>query len=142
MNIHTYEKDTDGDTPPENIGLNLERESTNHSVCAICMLTFCVDETVAWSLRLTTCAHVFHSSCLREWFKASDGYNCPYCRGDFRGSKDGSTFSILQIDEQRQARTINEMLVNKGVIGSQIICNRNECRFCIRDGHGLTLPEA
>ncbi len=75
---------------------SLLRETSNplDSVCAICMLTFRVDDFVAWSLRLSPCTHVYHTSCLRQWFRTTDGYTCPYCRGDFRGPMDGNMLTI------------------------------------------------
>ncbi len=41
--------------------------------CAICLETVCAD-----SVDITTCAHVFHWTCIAEWSKISQ--TCPICR--------------------------------------------------------------
>jgi len=106
------------------------------SVCAICMATFRVDDIVVWSLRLTSCKHVYHTSCLREWFRTSNRYECAYCRGDFRGPIDGTLLTINGV--VNQVGTLNEIDDDDDrgevVHTSQI---RQWGRFCTR--HGLIL---
>ncbi len=133
MNLSTKHEDADDTKNPPNItDSSLSRETSNplDSVCAICMLTFRVDEAVAWSLRLTTCSHVYHTSCLREWFERSNRYGCVYCRGDFRGISDS--------DVHRQIAIMNEEYSDEGDGRSPIMDNRKRGCFCLR--HGLMLP--
>lgn len=40
--------------------------------CAICL------EDIGTGSRLKNCKHVYHTECIREWFKKKQ--NCPVCR--------------------------------------------------------------
>jgi hypothetical protein len=99
------------------------------------MLTFRVGDLVAWSLQLTTCSHVYHTSCLHEWFTTSNRYECVYCKGDFRGPP--------QSDVHRPVGSMNEENDDEHGISEDdpslpIMDNRKKGCFCIR--HGLMLP--
>lgn len=45
-----------------------------HPECSICLAPF----GDADEIRLTSCDHVFHSRCLKNWFKVN--HTCPLCR--------------------------------------------------------------
>ncbi|XP_064455677.1 uncharacterized protein LOC135366744 [Ornithodoros turicata] len=45
------------------------------AICVICMELLVGRENV-----VTTCGHVFHRQCLREWFTSQEGSQCPQCR--------------------------------------------------------------
>lgn len=45
--------------------------------CPICMESFAESDVLSWS-PTTSCQHVFHHECLKEWLLYHD--NCPYCR--------------------------------------------------------------
>lgn len=57
-------------------GVKIETETVERE-CSICMERFEKDDIVSWS-PTTTCLHVFHHECLKEWLLYHD--NCPYCR--------------------------------------------------------------
>ncbi len=156
VNLSYDTLEDDGQKPSQNNRITLEREFSNplDSVCPICMLTFRVDDFVAWTLSLTTCSHVYHTSCLRERFKSSHNYECLYCKGDFRCRMDcPKEFTYLQRDFHDQAGTMNkknndydesdETAHNENDDGkglAQILGHRKEGCFRIRYGHGLRLP--
>ncbi len=140
MNIYNLEDD--------NLHLNTElalgREFSNpsDSVCLICHLTFRVDDTVAWSLRLTSCPHVYHSTCLRRWFQTSRRYECVYCKGDFRGSSQRVLpRQVGTMNEDNDDDDDNNIIYDDGRPISAIMgIDRETGCFCIRHGHGLMLP--
>ncbi|EAR97704.3 zinc finger, C3HC4 type (RING finger) protein (macronuclear) [Tetrahymena thermophila SB210] len=47
--------------------------------CAICLQTFEENEVM---IEIVQCKHLFHSECIKVWFKNS--VLCPYCRNDVR----------------------------------------------------------
>lgn len=47
------------------------------TMCAICQ------EEVSCATRLRTCGHLFHGSCIDQWFQLNP--RCPVCRDDIRG---------------------------------------------------------
>ena len=49
-------------------------ENSSFESCAICIERYNVDSRVAI---LENCNHMFHDTCITEWFKKS--YNCPMC---------------------------------------------------------------
>jgi hypothetical protein len=124
-------------TTPTTAGLDLEsgyNKSNLDCICPICLDVFRVGDTVAWSLRLTSCPHVFHSECIQLWLTSSH-YDCPCCRGDFHTR----TWARISSADHDAARTVNESIVKRGHCGGiMLIEKRNQGRFCIR--HGLMIP--
>jgi Ring finger domain len=54
-------------------------EDSDAKECPICMETFSVGDIVSWSPNTkTSCTHVFHHECIKEWLLRSG--NCPCCR--------------------------------------------------------------
>lgn len=47
--------------------------------CTICQDRFTVGENI---LRIDFCSHIFHTPCIRQWFRSS--VRCPLCRHDIR----------------------------------------------------------
>ena len=45
--------------------------------CSICYVDFQADQLIT----ITRCRHLFHQSCLREWFEKATLKTCPFCRG-------------------------------------------------------------
>ena len=79
-------------------GLDVESCSRHSLDCPICLEAFREDDHVAWSLRLTSCSHVFHSVCIQRWLASS--YTCPCCRGDFQCPSDDLTL----LETRKQGR--------------------------------------
>lgn len=52
----------------------------NNASCSICLQCFEIGHEVS---EVTSCAHRFHSKCLRMWIPTSA--TCPYCRQDLDG---------------------------------------------------------
>lgn len=50
------------------------RDSLNDTKCSICLEDFIVDE----SIKQLRCEHIYHISCLEEWF--NEKRICPLCR--------------------------------------------------------------
>lgn len=48
----------------------------DHEDCGICQ------EPKIHSLQILRCGHVFHVSCIQNWFKADHKNSCPLCRSD------------------------------------------------------------
>jgi Ring finger domain len=71
----TLAQDDDQDLEDAYCGY-IEPETTEKE-CSICMEQFEKDDIVSWS-PTTTCLHVFHHECIKEWLLYHD--NCPYCR--------------------------------------------------------------
>ena len=68
--------------------------------CAICLEAFSVNNDIAWSARLTTCPHVFHSECIKRWLASS--FDCPCCRGDLNCREfDLKIMELLPLMEKR-----------------------------------------
>ena len=63
--------------------LEKEHPGSLDAICPICLEAFRVDEALAWSLRLASCPHAFHSMCLQRWLESLH-YDGPCCRGDFQ----------------------------------------------------------
>ncbi|UKZ52447.1 hypothetical protein TrVGV298_006224 [Trichoderma virens] len=74
------------------------KQGTTFVVCAICLETLQEDDTI----RLLSCAHIFHSLCLAKWFlKRHD--TCPLCKACFMSSSEKSP-KPLQIPERTHTR--------------------------------------
>ena len=54
-------------------------DNNDHS-CPICLTDFKPDDSVSSSAKHTSCRHLFHHKCLKEWLQR-DG-TCPCCRSD------------------------------------------------------------
>jgi hypothetical protein len=54
------------------------------NVCAICLTSYTVGDTVVWSSN-PECRHAFHEECLLQWLVHSkqEGTPCPCCRQSF-----------------------------------------------------------
>ncbi|KAL7905959.1 hypothetical protein GGI35DRAFT_459736 [Trichoderma velutinum] len=77
---------------------NSVKQGTTFVVCAICLETLQEDDTI----RLLSCAHIFHSLCLAKWFlKRHD--TCPLCKACFMSSSEKSS-KPLQIPERTHTR--------------------------------------
>ncbi|KAL6793123.1 hypothetical protein J3E68DRAFT_408174 [Trichoderma sp. SZMC 28012] len=78
------------------------KQGTTNVVCAICLETLQEDDTI----RLLSCAHIFHSLCLAKWFLKRHN-TCPLCKACFMSSSEKSSekSSIpLQVPERTHAR--------------------------------------
>jgi len=76
--------------------LNRKRKKTFHlhSECAICLGMMNRHEK-SW---ITSCQHIFHKSCLREWlYKTKYNGSCPICRQDMGCLEflDGITYVVF-----------------------------------------------
>lgn len=74
------------------------KQSTTHVVCAICLETLQEDDTI----RLLSCAHIFHSLCLAKWFLKRHN-TCPLCKACFMSSSEKSSIPV-QVPERTHAR--------------------------------------
>ncbi len=112
---------------------NDETYSESDLQCPICLEAFRVNDCVAWSLRLKTCTHVFHTDCIQEWLGKSQ-FDCPCCRGDFRGVNTRATQKVGI--HGAYGNLTYTSTSEKNVYSS--FCKRKEGQFCIR--RGLMIP--
>ena len=61
--------------------------SPSVQTCSICQ-----DQIVSDGVRLRTCQHVYHRSCVETWFHAS--VRCPVCRRDIREGPASQTSAV------------------------------------------------
>ena len=71
----------------EQISNAVEEEPNPSGSCAICQEQV---SSSAWKLR--HCGHVFHRSCISQWFQTS--VRCPVCRHDIRERSANQTSSV------------------------------------------------
>lgn len=58
---------------------DLELEFKGEAVCSICLCEISIGESV----KVTSCLHIFHSSCIDEWLKSRTmNPRCPNCNSD------------------------------------------------------------
>jgi hypothetical protein len=63
--------------------LKLANNSRVPNCCAICLMSYEVDDTVVWSSN-DKCAHAFHEECVVGWLiKQQPDTPCPCCRQEF-----------------------------------------------------------
>jgi len=58
------------------------------------LCTVCLDENNKTPIEATICGHVFHTSCLRRWWK--EKFTCPYCSFSMQQQKDNFTETIVE----------------------------------------------
>lgn len=80
--------------PASELPLPAVELDADSAMCSICYDDFKAPHTLAKrclkrrgpvsapTLWKTRCGHVYHESCLLEWFRASGGSVCPYCNQD------------------------------------------------------------
>lgn len=69
---------------------NIERTTSN---CAICQ-----DSISSGGCRIRQCRHVYHRSCILNWFTLN--VRCPVCRHDIRENAQGDLVDQTQSDEE------------------------------------------
>jgi len=55
---------------------------SSSTCCAICLMSYNVNDTVVWSSN-KNCHDIYHESCLTSWFHQKKNFSCPCCRQDF-----------------------------------------------------------
>jgi hypothetical protein len=63
----------------EMTGIQGIRKALEKEACAICAITFSIDEKK--NVFITMCGHVFHNECVEKWFIQGKN-SCPMCRED------------------------------------------------------------
>jgi Ring finger domain len=58
-----------------------EDDKGGHDECPICFEDFHVGDVLSWSPESSTCKHIFHHACIKEWLLKNSG--CPICRSTF-----------------------------------------------------------
>jgi hypothetical protein len=92
--------------------------------CAICMEPFVVGQTVSWSAS-TSCEHVFHHSCIKEWLLRH--IHCPCCR---------EVYLLVDCPEKKKLA-----LADLQKLALERKKRYDQTYFCVQDGlitlHGL-----
>jgi len=114
---------------------NLDRNDSD-LLCPICLESFRIGDCVAWSLRLMTCNHVFHTDCIQEWLGKSQ-FDCPCCRGDFRGVNNKSCLPG-EMHRVFGMKNNHESASHRHAANISPYIKRKEGQFCIRQG--LIIP--
>ena len=93
--------------------------------CTICLSTYQIGETVAWSKLKNGCTHVFHYDCILKW--ALDGHvHCPICRTLFWSRDHSSVIQRNRVEDEGRCHSLCNVVTKlftefQQCIGSQRI---------------------
>jgi hypothetical protein len=60
-----------------NILINIDFDKINEKECSICLEDF---DNTKQICQLVQCSHLFHKTCVINWYNISNKLSCPYCR--------------------------------------------------------------
>jgi hypothetical protein len=61
----------------DSILINIDYDKINEKECSVCLEDF---DNTKQICQLVQCTHLFHKTCIINWYNISNQLSCPYCR--------------------------------------------------------------
>lgn len=89
----------------------------------MCHCPICIEENRNDYNIILSCKHIFHSTCIREWFSISNKYICPLCRAVIDLSNDITYTSSNFVCKITNTDTILKIIIHENIEYEIVIPN-------------------